>query len=99
MPAVVVEVDHVVARANGGSDDPSNLVTACFSCNRGKSDVPLDVALPGVTPESVEAMRLRAELMADYRRWQDELEAQLRGGAGPGLGRLDRRVRRPVLHR
>ena len=78
MPAVIVEIDHVLARANGGSDDPSNLVTACFSFNRGKSDVPLDVALPGVTPETVEAMRLRVELMADYRRWQEELESQLR---------------------
>lgn len=37
-----LEIDHVVATANGGSDDSSNLVTACSTCNSGKSNVPLD---------------------------------------------------------
>jgi hypothetical protein len=31
-------VDHVIPVARGGSDDMSNLVTACFDCNIGKSD-------------------------------------------------------------
>lgn len=35
-PAVTLECDHRVAVANGGGDDPSNLVTACWDCNRGK---------------------------------------------------------------
>lgn len=35
-PEVTLECDHVVAVANGGSDDISNLVTACWDCNRGK---------------------------------------------------------------
>jgi 5-methylcytosine-specific restriction endonuclease McrA len=29
-------VDHVIAVANGGTDDLSNLVTACQTCNIGK---------------------------------------------------------------
>lgn len=33
---VKLEVDHKVARHNGGSDDPSNLHVLCFPCNRGK---------------------------------------------------------------
>lgn len=36
-PEVVLEVDHVLARANGGTDDGTNLVTACRDCNGGKS--------------------------------------------------------------
>jgi hypothetical protein len=36
-PDVVLEVDHRHPRASGGTDDPSNLVTACCDCNRGKS--------------------------------------------------------------
>jgi hypothetical protein len=32
--APAVEPDHVVPRSLGGSDDPSNLVAACFDCNR-----------------------------------------------------------------
>lgn len=33
----VLEVDHVVPRSAGGSDDPANLATACWDCNRGKA--------------------------------------------------------------
>lgn len=33
-----LEVDHVVPVAHGGAHELSNLVTACFECNAGKSD-------------------------------------------------------------
>ena len=33
-------VDHVIARANGGGDHPSNLVAACQPCNRSKGAKP-----------------------------------------------------------
>lgn len=35
-PEAILEVDHVVPRASGGTDDPENLVTSCYECNRGK---------------------------------------------------------------
>lgn len=34
----ILEVDHIVPRAKGGTDDPTNLWTLCFDCNRGKRD-------------------------------------------------------------
>ena len=37
-PMVVLEVDHIVAVSQGGGNEMDNLVTACFECNRGKSD-------------------------------------------------------------
>lgn len=44
-PDARLTVDHVVPASLGGSDDPSNLVTACADCNSGKSasnpDAPL----------------------------------------------------------
>jgi hypothetical protein len=49
-PDVKLTVDHVIPVALGGTDEPSNLVTACEPCNTGKSasnpDAPLvdDVA-------------------------------------------------------
>jgi 5-methylcytosine-specific restriction protein A len=30
--------DHVIAKANGGTDDPTNLQAACRPCNSGKRD-------------------------------------------------------------
>ncbi len=49
-PDVRLTVDHVIPVALGGTDEPTNLVTACTDCNNGKSasspDAPLvaDVA-------------------------------------------------------
>jgi 5-methylcytosine-specific restriction endonuclease McrA len=33
-----LEVDHIIPRSKGGSNLPTNLVTACYECNMGKSD-------------------------------------------------------------
>ena len=35
---VVMTLDHVLARELGGSNKPSNLVSACLSCNSSKQD-------------------------------------------------------------
>jgi hypothetical protein len=60
---VMLEVDHVIPVAEGGTNDIENLVTACWDCNRGKGAVPLTSI-----PQSLE---LKAELVA-------EREAQIR---------------------
>ena len=44
--AAQLHVDHVVPVAAGGTDDPSNLVPACRSCNCSKGDKPLSDWLP-----------------------------------------------------
>ena len=35
---IELEVDHILPRALGGTNTMENLKTACFACNRGKSD-------------------------------------------------------------
>jgi len=47
-PEITLECDHVVARANGGSDDVGNLITACRECNIGKRTT--DVVPPKTDP-------------------------------------------------
>lgn len=54
-PDVPLTVDHVIPEALGGSDDPSNLVTACKDCNAGKSSMPVDSPL--VDDVSADAVR------------------------------------------
>ena len=41
-------IDHVVPRAEGGTNDPRNLVTACIECNNGKANdlTPFDAIPP-----------------------------------------------------
>lgn len=45
-PDTVLEVDHINPVANGGDNDPLNLITSCFDCNRGKADKELQEVLP-----------------------------------------------------
>lgn len=35
---VSLEVDHIIPRSFGGGDEPGNLQTTCFDCNRGRSN-------------------------------------------------------------
>lgn len=67
-PTVVLEADHIIPVADGGPDDMGNLVTACFDCNRGKSDVPLS-SVPKPLAQSMEEAATRREQLEAYNRF------------------------------
>lgn len=69
-----LHVDHVVAVANGGTDDAPNLVTACRDCNGGKSAVPLEERR-FKTGQITEADREHAEQLREYLSIQREVHA------------------------
>jgi hypothetical protein len=59
-PEVLLEADHVVPQAAGGSDDMANLITSCQTCNRGKAARLLEEgATPVVGRASVEELQER----------------------------------------
>lgn len=62
-PKIVLEIDHIVAVADGGTNDEANLVTSCFDCNRGKSDVPL-TRLPASASQTLDQRREQSEQIA-----------------------------------
>lgn len=64
-PAVKLEIDHIVAVANGGSNEIDNLVTACEACNRGKSCVPLD-SIPQPLRDKAQDIAEREEQLKGY---------------------------------
>lgn len=82
-PDVLLEVDHIVPRSAGGSDEMSNLVTACWDCNRGKSDRLLDEGKPATRAdvseiaERVEQARAYAELTGALRQLEEEARWQV----------------------
>lgn len=43
---VKLEVDHVHPKSKGGQDTMDNLVTACWECNQGKSDLEIEGKFP-----------------------------------------------------
>jgi hypothetical protein len=67
-PDVKLTIDHVVAVALGGKDEPSNLVTACQPCNSGKSSTTADAPLVAqVTDDALRWAQARKEVVADWR--------------------------------
>lgn len=58
---VALEIEHVVAKANGGSNRVSNLTLSCRSCNQKKGSLPVEVFLKG-RPEVL--ARLKRQLKA-----------------------------------
>ena len=50
-PDVKLEVDHIIPVSEGGTDTKDNLITACYSCNRGKSAFSLRNRKQGRTRE------------------------------------------------
>lgn len=63
-PAVELQVDHVVSRANGGTDHPCNLITACAPCNQGKKTENVTCCLDCVRPLCCGPMSPRDSLEA-----------------------------------
>jgi hypothetical protein len=43
---VVLEIDHIMPVSKGGANDETNLVPACFDCNRGKGNRELGNVIP-----------------------------------------------------
>ncbi|CCW14628.1 HNH endonuclease [Rhodococcus aetherivorans] len=79
-PGVKLTVDHVIPQVLGGSNEPSNLVTACSDCNNGKSatmpDAPTVDDIEARSAQWASAMRQAAdELSADRRAVDDVCRA------------------------
>lgn len=61
-PAVVLEVDHINPVSKGGGNRLDNLITACFSCNRGKAATPLTDIPKSLADRAVEVAEREAQI-------------------------------------
>lgn len=75
-PDVVLQCDHIVPVAGGGTNDPMNLATSCVECNSGKSDKSLDET------HILNRQRAEMELLNERRQqlemliaWRDQLQS------------------------
>ena len=70
-PTAHLEIDHVLSLQDGGTDDPANLITACYSCNRGKEAYHAHLQhrfrspSPTITSPPTKTDRVRAALIAN----------------------------------
>jgi hypothetical protein len=75
-PEVVLEVDHIEPISKGGSDSIDNLLTACFDCNRGKRDIPLN-KVPPVFIEKAEVLQEKEDQLRQYRAMLKKVENRI----------------------
>ena len=93
-PDVKLTVDHVVPTVLGGTDDPTNLVTACSKCNGGKASIMPDS--PFVAQAKDDAMRWQvawttavAEAMRDGERRKKDIAKVKKNYVAAYRGRHD----------
>lgn len=77
-----LHVDHVIAVANGGTDKPDNLITACANCNLGKGAVALDdrklaVGDPAASLDHAEQLRAYLEAQREVVAARESISKQL----------------------
>lgn len=71
---VVLHVDHIKPVSKGGKNEMINLVTSCFDCNSGKSDIELsdDTAVKKQEKQLLE-MAERKEQLDMLLKWRDSM--------------------------
>jgi DNA-directed RNA polymerase subunit RPC12/RpoP len=84
-PHAILECDHIVPVASGGENDFDNLITACFSCNRGKGAVGLD-DIPQSLERRGEIVAEREAQIAGYEAIMREKRIRLEDNATEVLG-------------
>lgn len=70
LSGIAGEIDHVIPRVAGGTDEPDNLCLACSSCNSHKW-----ARVSGVDPQSGESVPLfhpREQNWADHFAWSGD---------------------------
>lgn len=75
-PEVVLEVDHINPKSKGGKDDINNLITACFDCNRGKSNVQL-TSVPKKLSENIVAIKEKEDQIKEYNKFLKKIENRI----------------------
>lgn len=91
-PVVLLVIDHVIAVANGGTNDEENLITACADCNSGKGAKALT---KGLNPsderrraqellETINMARLFKDAVAAAKALKMEIAAYLCEATGQG---------------
>ena len=78
-PEVILEIDHVVPVAHGGTNDITNLVTACRECNNGKGARELSddtiIKRQKAQLDEINERREQAEMLTEWKKALQEVVA------------------------
>lgn len=79
-PETTLEVDHIKPKSKSGTNDINNLITSCFDCNRGKSNIELK-KIPNSLQENKDILIERENQYVEYHKI---------------LAKIDRRSRKEI---
>lgn len=72
-PQTILEIDHIIPKSKGGTDDINNLITSCFDCNRGKGAVPLAVLrIADTRKQEIQRLKERQKQIEAYEKFLHE---------------------------
>ena len=66
-PETTLEVDHIQPKSKKGTDDINNLITSCFDCNRGKTNIELK-RIPNTLTDNKEILEERESQYLEYHK-------------------------------
>ena len=75
-PQVVLEIDHIIPSSNGGTEEIENLITSCFECNRGKSNIDL-LNIPPTVKKNIDEIKERAKQLKEFYKLQTEIDKKI----------------------
>lgn len=75
-PSVILEVDHIIPVSKGGNNSIDNLLTSCFECNRGKSNIEL-TELPEKTQGKLLLIKERELQYKEYQKLLKSINLRL----------------------
>ncbi len=79
-PDVALHVDHIKPVSKGGENEIINLITACQSCNSGKSDIELDddtaIQKQRAQLDDLNERREQLQMMMEWRESMKDLRGQ-----------------------
>lgn len=76
-PNIILEIDHIQPKSKKGNDDINNLITACFDCNRGKTNIPLD-KIPSKLRDNLDVLIEQETQLKEYRKFIDKIEKRIK---------------------
>lgn len=88
--------DHVHPKSLGGSDDPSNILIVCKSCNNDKADMTLGQFLGMLMATDDCRAAIVRVLVEDAADFDPTLGAQLYADAGIRFGKVKRKRKKPT---
>lgn len=76
-PDVVLEIDHIQPTSIDKNDDINNLLTACFDCNRGKRDIPLQ-KIPFTLSQNLEILQEKEIQLKEYNQFIKKIRNRIK---------------------